>query len=101
MFQKHIHNVKFYQSPSQTDKTYASCPSQDGQDQRVLPVPFQNNSSVHKSSTIASPLFTFGPFLPSILKPLYQKSFQMSQKGHNPIPNIDWLHLKHILNEPK
>merc|ERR1711954_389946 len=35
------------------------------------------------------------------LKPLLQKSFQMSQKGHNPIPNIDWLHLKHILNEPK
>ena len=42
-----------------------------------------------------------GPFLPSILKLLFQKSFQMSQKGHNPIPNIDWLHLKHILNEPK
>ena len=37
----------------------------------------------------------------SILKPLYQKSFHMSQKGHNPIPNMDWLHLKHILNEPK
>merc|ERR1711989_102482 len=42
-----------------------------------------------------------GPFLPSILKPLFQKSFQMSQKGHNPIPNTYWLHLKHILNEPK
>ena len=63
--------------------------------------PFQNNFSVHKSSAIAPPLMTFGPFLPSILKPLYQKSFQMSQKGHNPIPNIDWLHLKHMLNELK
>ena len=63
--------------------------------------PFQNNSSVHKSSAIAPPLLTVGTFLPSILKPLYQKSFQMSQKGHNTIPNIDWLHLKHMLNEPK
>ena len=63
--------------------------------------PFQNNFSVHKSSAIAPPLMTFGPFLPSILKPLYQKSFQMSQTGDNPIPNIDWLQLEHMLNEPK